>query len=169
MVRILSALFFPSFLVRLIMTKARRVLISKAISKAEIGNHSEIQVVVEATLPLLFVLTGGTPRKRAEQYFLSKGMTQTSHRSGILIYVYLAEKIVEVVCDEGVPVEELSLSDILEKAKQGNSYRASLTNIGKRLVHFLEDLLFHFGESLRASKLQLAAGEKKRNELSDDI
>lgn len=41
-------------------------------------------------------------RQRAEEYFLSKNMHETRDRTGVLIYVSAAERMAELIADEGI-------------------------------------------------------------------
>jgi uncharacterized membrane protein len=150
------------------MTKARRARISKAIKAAEHGNRGEIQVVVELKIPIIHVLKKISLRQRALELFEIKGMTKTTGRTGILIYTCIAENVVEIVCDDGVPVDALELTKLLESVRKEveSNFKSQLT--GERLTLFLENLIWGLGDRLRYTSLILAEGEQNPNELPDE-
>lgn len=57
----------------------------------------------------LFLTTPGLKRERvrqrAQELFLAKGVHETAERTGVLIYVSLAEHCVELVADEGIDAQ----------------------------------------------------------------
>ncbi|MFN9505962.1 MAG: TPM domain-containing protein [Rubrivivax sp.] len=90
-------------------TDARRVLhgdgldrIQRAIVDSESRHRGEIRVVVEAGLPLSYLLRQSTPRDRAVSLFGKLRVWDTDDNNGVLIYVLLAEHAIEVVADRGL-------------------------------------------------------------------
>ena len=75
--------------------------IAVAVQHAEQGHVGEIQVVIEGHLPCLQAYRQNT-RKRAEQLFAELGVWDTEHNSGVLLYLNLCEKQVELVFDRGL-------------------------------------------------------------------
>lgn len=75
--------------------------IAVAVQHAEQGHAGEIQVVIEGHLPCLQAYRQNT-RKRAEQLFAELGVWDTEHNSGVLLYLNLCEKQVELVFDRGL-------------------------------------------------------------------
>ncbi len=76
--------------------------ITQAISAAEAKHHGEIRFAVEASLRLGPLLAGVTARQRAVQAFANLGVWDTEANSGVLIYLLLADRDVEIVADRGV-------------------------------------------------------------------
>lgn len=65
--------------------------------------HSgEIRFVVEAALAPMALLRGETPRERAIAVFTQLRMWDTEQNSGVLIYLLLADRDVEIVADRGI-------------------------------------------------------------------
>jgi uncharacterized membrane protein len=58
--------------------------------------------VVEASLPLAQVFRGLQPRERALQLFGQLGIWDTEQNCGVLVYVLLADRDVEIVADRGI-------------------------------------------------------------------
>jgi uncharacterized membrane protein len=75
--------------------------IAVAVQHAEHGHVGEIQVVIEGHLPCLQAYRQNT-RKRAEQLFAELGVWDTEYNSGILLYLNLCERKVELVFDRGL-------------------------------------------------------------------
>ncbi|WP_339489822.1 TPM domain-containing protein [Pseudomonas sp. EL_65y_Pfl2_R95] len=76
--------------------------IGKAIGSGEAQHIGEVRFAIEARMHIIDVLAGMTSRARAEQVFAEQGVWDTEHNSGILIYLLLAEKRVEIVADRGI-------------------------------------------------------------------
>jgi uncharacterized membrane protein len=76
--------------------------IKTAITASETRHRGELRFVIEGHLPIYRLLLGTTSRQRAERLFDRMGVNQTLEHSGILIYVLLAERRVEIVADSGI-------------------------------------------------------------------
>ena len=75
--------------------------ISKAVQQAEQGHSGEIQVIIEGHLPLPIALRGSS-QLRAKQLFSEYGVWDTAYNSGVLLYINLCERSVEIVADRGI-------------------------------------------------------------------
>lgn len=73
-----------------------------AISQGERSHAGEICFVVEARYPFWAVLKGLEPRDRAHQVFALLRVWDTHDNSGVLVYLQLAERRVELVADRGI-------------------------------------------------------------------
>jgi uncharacterized membrane protein len=76
--------------------------IQDAIAAGERLHAGQVRFVVEGSLPLGQILRGLTPRERALELFGRLGVWDTEHNSGVLVYVLLADKDVEIVADRGI-------------------------------------------------------------------
>lgn len=76
--------------------------IERAVKACEHAHPGEIRFVVEPALHLRAVGQGVTARQRAEQVFSELRVWDTAHNDGVLIYVLLADRAVEIVADRGV-------------------------------------------------------------------
>ncbi|MEP6996867.1 MAG: TPM domain-containing protein [Betaproteobacteria bacterium] len=76
--------------------------IQRAIAEGERTHVGQVCFAVEAALPLSLVLQHETPRTRALETFSRLRVWDTEHNSGVLVYVLLADKDVEIVADRGI-------------------------------------------------------------------
>lgn len=76
--------------------------IQHAVATSETRHRGEIRVVVEAGLPLSYLMRSASPRERAVSLFGKLRVWDTEDNSGVLIYVLLAEHAIELVADRGL-------------------------------------------------------------------
>jgi uncharacterized membrane protein len=72
------------------------------IGEQEKRHGGELRFAVEASLPLLHLWRGQDARSRAVELFGQLRVWDTEHNSGVLIYLLLADKRVEIVADRGI-------------------------------------------------------------------
>ena len=75
--------------------------IALAVEEAEHGHVGEIQVVIEGCLPSRLAYAVDT-HTRARQLFAELGVWDTELNSGVLLYLNLCERKVEIVIDRGI-------------------------------------------------------------------
>lgn len=75
--------------------------IAEAVTAAEHGHVGEIQVVIEGCLPSRMAYYVDT-HARARQLFAELGVWDTELNSGVLLYLNLCERKVEIVIDRGI-------------------------------------------------------------------
>ena len=90
-------------------TDAARALDSAALTRleqrvaqAEQRHSGEIRLCVEAGLPLSYLWRGASARQRAVTLFGKLRVWDTEHNNGVLIYLLLAERAIEIVADRGL-------------------------------------------------------------------
>lgn len=76
--------------------------VEQAIRDCESRHAGEIRVAVDAALSLSDLWHGVTPREAAQEAFARLGVWDTAHNNGVLIYVLLADRDVEIVADRAV-------------------------------------------------------------------
>jgi uncharacterized membrane protein len=81
---------------------ATRDAIEQAIGECESRHGGEIRFVVETAYDLPELWRDLRPRARALQLFGQFGVWNTEHNNGVLIYVLMADHIVEIVADRGI-------------------------------------------------------------------
>ncbi|WP_333976166.1 TPM domain-containing protein [Acinetobacter colistiniresistens] len=81
--------------------KQDRLDIAEAVQRAEKGHIGEIQVVIEGHIPCSQAYHQNT-RLRAQQLFAELGVWDTELNSGVLLYLNLCERKVEIVIDRGL-------------------------------------------------------------------
>lgn len=101
MKRLLRHLFMTPLQMHRAFPAAALAEIAAAVESSEARHGGEIRVAIEADLPLGDVLAGQTPRERAIQVFAELGVWDTAARNGVLLYVCLADRDVEIVADRG--------------------------------------------------------------------
>ena len=75
--------------------------IEAAVSAAEAGCRGEIRVAIEAALDFQALWTGLSARGRAVEMFSALRVWDTEDNDGVLLYVLLADRDVEIVADRG--------------------------------------------------------------------
>ncbi|HNQ03080.1 MAG TPA: TPM domain-containing protein [Thiobacillaceae bacterium] len=103
--RTLRHLFTPGWVSYRHFPRACMARIETAILRAEARHHGEIRVAVETALDLLPLLTGQTARERALEVFAWQRVWDTMANNGVLIYLLLADRDVEIVADRGVAAQ----------------------------------------------------------------
>jgi uncharacterized membrane protein len=122
---------------------ADREAIRLAIEASEQQHRGEICFIAEGPMPLIVSLRDTPPRARAEQLFHRFGIGETREASGILIYVQLVDRRVEILADRGIAerVGQSSWDEIcrqMESAFAHGAYRrGALEAIDRasRLLH----------------------------------
>jgi uncharacterized membrane protein len=100
--RILKHLLKPAWLARRVFRPADVAAIQHGIALSERSHRGELRFVIEGPLPLGHLLAGRSPRARALELFSSLRVWDTAENSGILIYVQLVDRRVEVLADRGI-------------------------------------------------------------------
>lgn len=116
--------------------------ITQAVQEAERGHVGEIQVVIEGNMPINKAYYF-TPKLRAQQLFAELGIWDTEYNSGVLIYLNLCERAVEVVTDRGICRKtsqaewDAVCSEMVLQLKQKN-YRQAVLNAVQKVGHLLD-------------------------------
>lgn len=76
--------------------------IESAVRRCESRHPGEIRFVVEGSLPWADLFDRVSPRQRAIDLFSQLRVWDTEHNNGVLIYVLLADRDVEIVADRAV-------------------------------------------------------------------
>jgi uncharacterized membrane protein len=76
--------------------------IEAAIRTVEAEHAGEIRFVVETALDLAELVQDVSTRRRAMQVFGQLGVWDTAENNGVLIYLLLADRVVEIVADRGI-------------------------------------------------------------------
>lgn len=100
--RLLRHLLTPPSLARRRFPRATLKAIERAVGQAEQHHRGELRFVVEGPLPLKALLADQTARQRAGELFGRLGVWDTEENSGILVYVQLVDRQVEIVADRGI-------------------------------------------------------------------
>ncbi len=79
-----------------------QVRLQTKIHQSELHHSGQIRLCVEAALPLGHIWKGLPVRDRAIGLFKKLGVEDTQHHNGVLIYLQLAERKIEIVADHGL-------------------------------------------------------------------
>jgi uncharacterized membrane protein len=130
------------------------------VAQAEKRHSGEIRLCVEAGLPLSYLWRNASARQRAVTMFGKLRVWDTEHNNGVLIYLLLAERAIEIVADRGltrhVPQAQW---DGLVQGMRGAFVAGRFEDGLAQAVDAVDALLTqHFG---------LAPGQNNPNELPD--
>ena len=76
--------------------------IEQAIKASEASHVGEVRFAVEGGLDGVPLFKGLSPRDRAIELFSQLRVWDTQHNTGVLIYLLLADRAVEIVADRGI-------------------------------------------------------------------
>lgn len=130
------------------------------VTASEQGHSGEIRICVEAGLPLSYLWRGATARERALALFGKLGVWDTEANNGVLIYLLLADRHIEIVADRGLrrhvgAAHWQAITDGMGEAFRVGRFEDGLTAALDAVSHALHE---HF---------PLAPGEVNPNELPD--
>lgn len=138
--------------------------LQQRVATSEQRHSGEIRIYVEAGLPMSYLWrkasTGQITRQRALAMFSKLRVWDTERNNGVLIYLLLVERAIEIVADRGLndkvapPVWQKMLSSMQEAFKKGD-FEGGLTQALEQVSTLLVQ---HF---------PLSPGEVNRNELPD--
>lgn len=100
--RVLKHLCYGPLQVSSRFPKASLDRISSAISASEARHGGEIRFAVEASLDTWPLFRGQTARDRAVDVFSTLRVWDTERNNGVLLYVLLADRDVEILGDRGI-------------------------------------------------------------------
>lgn len=100
--RVLTHLFRGWFLQRRAFPSSALESLTRAVADGEQRHLGEVAFAVESRLSPWQVVQGLTPRERAAELFGRLRVWDTEYNTGILIYVLLAERRIEILADRGI-------------------------------------------------------------------
>jgi len=99
--RIFKHLLFPHRRLLRYFPDAVMDRIEAAVAASERAHHAEIRFAVEGALDLLPLWRDVSARQRALALFANLGVWDTEANNGVLIYLLLADRDVEIIADRG--------------------------------------------------------------------
>jgi uncharacterized membrane protein len=100
--RIFRHLITTIWSVRRAFPQASLDAIMRAIKDTEATHAGQVRFALEHALDLQHLLAGRSARERALELFSELRVWDTQHNNGVLIYLLLADRDVEIVADRGV-------------------------------------------------------------------
>ena len=76
--------------------------IERAIKDSELAHDGEVRFVIEGSLEFAALSRGQSARERAIELFSQLRVWDTQYNNGLLIYLLLADRAVEIVADRGI-------------------------------------------------------------------
>ena len=103
--------------------------IERAIAAAEQGHSGEIRFAVEASLPWSYLRRDAAARERALMVFAKLRVWDTENNNGVLVYVELADRSIEIVADRGIaafvtPAQWQAISAEMREPFRAGQYEA---------------------------------------------
>jgi TPM domain len=95
-------LLTPEWLARRAFTPAVLKRVEAAIGQSEVQHRGEIRFALEGALPLVPLLKGATAHTRALQVFSDLRVWDTEENTGVLLYLQLVDRDIEIVADRGI-------------------------------------------------------------------
>lgn len=100
--RWLRHLFLDDISLRRAFPRATLDAIERGVAEQEARHRGELRVAIEGGLPLMALLAGRSSRERAIRHFRRLRVGGTRDEAGVLIYLLLADRRVEIVADRGI-------------------------------------------------------------------
>ena len=135
--------------------------LAQRVHASEMRHTGQIRIYVEAGLPMSYLWRGATARQRAVTLFGKLRVWDKEHNNGVLIYLLLAERAIEIVADRGVDRHVAPEEWKAIVARMSAAFREERIEDG--LTQALEEV-----SALLVQYFPLANGEANRNELPDE-
>ena len=138
--------------------------LKQRVAASEQRHSGEIRIVVESSLPTSYLWRKAPlrqiVRQRAVMLFGKLRVWDTAHNNGVLVYLLLSERAIELVADRGLNehVTPQQWQDMLERMR--SAFRQARYEDG--LTQALEEV-----SAVLVRYFPLAPGESHRNELPD--
>jgi uncharacterized membrane protein len=100
--RLLKHLLTPDWVARRPFPASSLSRIEQAIKASEQQHGGELRFVVESTLPVAYLLGPRSSRRRAQDLFGQLKVWDTEDNTGVLIYVQLVSRHIDIVADRGI-------------------------------------------------------------------
>lgn len=100
--RMLRHLTMPQWRAGRVLPRETLLQFERVIAESESRHSGQIRFAVENALDLQALLRGQSARERAIDVFAALRVWDTEHNNGVLIYLLLADRDVEIVADRGI-------------------------------------------------------------------
>lgn len=117
--------------------------IESAVSNSETRHQGEIKIILESSLPVSRVIKGLDAKQRAMELFSEKRVWDTEKNTGILIYVQLTDRKIELLADRGIykKIGQSALDEICERMQSGfrsGNYSGSVLSAIEEFTRLLQ-------------------------------
>ncbi len=100
--RVLRHLLTPAWAVRRVLPPSALQAIQAAIQASEARHRGQVRFAVEHALDLPDLVRGKSAAERALEVFSALRVWDTEENNGVLVYLLLADRDVEIVADRGI-------------------------------------------------------------------
>ncbi|EMY77797.1 PF04536 family protein [Leptospira weilii serovar Ranarum str. ICFT] len=120
--------------------------IEAAVAESETRHKGEIKIILESGLPIFRVIQGINAKQRAMELFSEKRVWDTEENTGILIYVQLTDRKIELLADRGIykKIGQSTLDEICERMQTGFRSGCYSESILTSIETFTQLLQKHF-------------------------
>ncbi len=117
--------------------------IESAVSNSETRHQGEIKIILEGSFPVSRVIKGLDAKQRAMELFSEKRVWDTEKNTGILIYVQLTDRKIELLADRGIykKIGQSALDEICERMQSGfrsGNYSGSVLSAIEEFTRLLQ-------------------------------
>ncbi len=146
LVRVMRHLLTDHWSVRRVLPRKAMRAIRDLIGEQEKRHGAELRLAIEASLPWARLWRGQDARGRALELFGQLRVWDTEHNSGVLIYLLLADRRVEIVADRGIhrKVGDAGWEAICGEMQQAFAAGRFEQGIGRGVVAISDLLAVHF-------------------------
>lgn len=156
--RLFKHLLTPGWLAHRAFRPADVAAVTAAVTASEDSHRGELCIVAEGPLPIGRLISSQQPRARALELFGRLGVWDTRENCGVLIYIQLVDRRVEILVDRGIAAKVgqpdwEAICREMEAAFKAGAYRRGVLDAVERATRLLS--------------LHFPARGKKPNELPD--
>jgi uncharacterized membrane protein len=134
---------------------AMQTRLQAAIGSSEAQHSGQIRLCVEAALPISYIWRGLAARARAVTLFGKLRVWDTERNNGVLIYVLLAERKIEIVADRGLTqhvdaktwqavIHQMRVAFKAKRFEEGLAF--AIEQVSQRLIAHFPDVAPHANE-----------------------
>jgi hypothetical protein len=131
--------------------------IEAAVVNSEVTHTAEVRIAIEASLTLHELFYRKTPRARALEAFSLLKVWDTEQNNGVLIYINVADRAVEIVTDRGFPqlMANTYWQGLCSEMVAGFQQNLFEQAVVKCVQHLSKDLTDHFPSNGKANENEL--------------
>jgi uncharacterized membrane protein len=129
---------------------------------SEARHSGEIRICIEAGLPMSYLWRDATPRERAIAMFGKLRVWDTAQNNGVLIYLLLAERAIEIVADRAISTP--ANSSFWQEVVARLSEHLKREDFERGLTQAMEEI-----SALLVQQFPVRVDEANSNELSNEV
>jgi uncharacterized membrane protein len=133
-----------------------------AVRASEAQHLGEVRLCVEASLPWSALRQGMDARQRAIDLFGQLRVWDTAHNNGVLVYLLLADRRIEVLADRGL--HALAPAEVWPQLTQDIAQALAAGQVEAGLLHALQQV-----SALLRAHHPAPEGAQRANELPDAV